>query len=241
MKLLIPVWIQLTCVPQCRLIQLGNHRTKRFSIRCRLILPGAGQLYTGAKRGYLYAAAEVGLLTTYFILRHTAANTRDDYRALVRKNVIFDGLGSFDDWDPVEDFEHATQYENWNHVYDSEATRARTGEWYWADLDPALKDEKDIDIPVGSRSKLRLEAFDLREKANNTFERARTLLGLVILNHAISAVEARITTKRSNTVRQQAEQVGNLKQGRFNAFEIDVQTNVTAGALVSTLLFRKRF
>ena len=47
----------------------------------------------------------------------------------------------------------------------SETTRARTGKWYWADLDPALKDEKSIDIPVGSGSKLRLESFDLRQKA----------------------------------------------------------------------------
>ena len=30
--------------------------------------------------------------------------------------------GSFEDWDPIEDFEHATQYETWNHPYDSEAT-----------------------------------------------------------------------------------------------------------------------
>ena len=206
-----------------------------------LILPGAGQLYTGAKRGYLYAAIEVGLFTTYFILRHTAANTRNDYRDLVRKNVIFDGLGSFDNWDLVEDFEHATQYDNWNHVYDSETTRARTGKWYWADLDPALKDEKSIDIPVGSGSKLRLESFDLRQKANNTFERARTFLGLVILNHVVSAVEARITTKRFNKQRMPTGQVDNLKQGKFNAFEIDVQTNVTAGVLESTLVFRKRF
>ena len=36
-----------------------------------LVIPGMGQLYTGAKRGYIYTAAEVGFLTTFFILRNS--------------------------------------------------------------------------------------------------------------------------------------------------------------------------
>lgn len=192
-----------------------------------LVLPGTGQLYAGAKRGYLYAAAEVGLLATYFILRNAAANTRDEYRDVVRQHVIFDGPGTFENWDLVEDFEHATQYENWNHVYDSEATRARTGKWYWEDAKP-FKDEPDVDIEFDSRH--RLEAFELRQKANDTFERAKLFLGLTILNHVISAAEARITTKQWN-----------LKQTRANTLDIDVQTEMAAGALESVLVLRKRF
>lgn len=192
-----------------------------------LVLPGTGQLYIGAKRGYLYAAAEVGLLATYFILRNTAANTRDEYRDVVRQHVIFDGPGSFENWDPVEDFEHATQYENWNHVYDSDATRARTGKWYWDDAKP-FKDEPDVEIEFDSRH--RLEAFELRQKANDTFERAKFFLGLTILNHVVSAVEARITTKQWN-----------LKQTRTNTLEIDVQTEMAAGATESVFILRKRF
>lgn len=188
-----------------------------------LVLPGTGQIYTGAKRGYLYAAAEVGLLATYFILRNTAANTRDDYRDVVRQYVIFDGPGSFDNWDPVEDFEHATQYENWNHVYDSDETRARTGKWYWEDARP-FKDEADISIDFDSRH--RLEAFELRQRANYTFERARTFLGLAILNHVVSAIDARITTKNWNR-----------KQTRANSLEIDVQT----GAMENAVVLRKWF
>ena len=96
----------------------------------------------------------------------------------------------------IEDFEHASQYENWNHVYDSDVTRVRTGKWYWKDLDPSLKDEKDTAIEFDSKH--RLEAEGLRQKANDTFQSARTVLGMVILNHVFSAVEARITTKRWN-------------------------------------------
>ena len=202
-----------------------------------LVIPGMGQLYTGAKHGYIYTAAEVGFLATFFILRNSAANTRDDYRDVVREHVIFIGPGSFEDWDPIEDFEHATQYETWNHDYDSEATRNRTGKWYWADLNPDLKNENHRDLEErGLGSKYRLEAFDLRQKANDTFERAKLFLGLAILNHVVSAVEARITTKRFNTHSQ------NLNaQTRTRTFAIDVQADPSTGALTSAFVLRKRF
>ena len=202
-----------------------------------LVIPGMGQLYTGAKRGYIYTAAEVGFLATFFILRNSAANTRDDYRDVVRDHVVFIGAGSFEDWDPIEDFEHATQYETWNHPYDSEATRKRTGKWYWQDLNPDLKDEKHTDLAErGLGSKYRLDAFDLREKANDTFERAKFFLGLAILNHVISAVEARITTKRFNSRLQNP-----ISQTRHRTFDIDVQADSATGAMTSALVLRKRF
>ncbi len=193
-----------------------------------LAIPGMGQIYTGAKHGYIYTAAEVALLTTYFLLRNNAVNTRDDYRDIVRQNVIFIGPGSFENWDLIEDFEHATQYENWNHVYDSEQTRNRTGKWYWKDLDPTLKDEKDSTIEFDSKH--RLEAYDLRQKANDTFQTARTIIGLVILNHVVSAVEARITTKRWNK-----------KQTESDGFQIDVHTDVSNGSLTGALVFKRKF
>ncbi len=193
-----------------------------------LAIPGMGQIYTGAKHGYIYTAAEVVLLTTYFLLRNNAVNTRDDYRDIVRQNVTFIGPGSFEKWDLIEDFEHATQYENWNHVYDSEQTRNRTGKWYWKDLDPTLKDEKDSTIEFDSKH--RLEAYDLRQKANDTFQTARTIIGLVILNHVVSAVEARITTKRWNK-----------KQTESDGFQIDVHTDVSNGSLTGALVIKRKF
>ena len=202
-----------------------------------LVIPGMGQLYTGAKRGYIYTAAEVGFLATFFVLRNSAANTRDDYRDVVRDHVVFIGAGSFEDWDPIEDFEHATQYETWNHDYDSEATRARTGKWYWADLNPDLKNENHRDLEErGLGSKHRLEAFDLRQKANDTFERAKFFLGLAILNHVVSAVEARITTKRFNSRLQNP-----ISQTRNRTFDIDIQTDILTGEFTSTVVLQKRF
>ncbi|MYB66785.1 hypothetical protein F4083_00055 [Candidatus Poribacteria bacterium] len=191
-------------------------------------IPGMGQLYNGSKYGYIYTAAEVGLWITYFVLRNSAVNTREDYRELVRENVIFIGPGSFEEWDEIEDYEHATQYENWNHVYDSEATRNRTGKWYWKDLDPSLKDAKDTGIEFDSKH--RLQAYDLRQEANATFENARTVLGLVILNHVFSAVEARISTKRWNN-----------KQQQNRAFEVTFKADFSTDAPRGALVLKRKF
>ncbi len=193
-----------------------------------LVIPGTGQIYSGSNYGYIYSAAELGLLVTYFILRNSAVNTREEYRELVRDNVIFIGPGSFENWDEIEDYEHATQYENWNHVYDSEATRTRTGKWYWKDLDPSLKDAEDTSIEFDSKHRLR--AYDLRQEANDTFENARTVLGLVILNHVFSAVEARISAKRWND-----------SQMQNRSFKVELKTDMSFGTLNNTLLLKKRF
>ena len=217
--------------------ELQSRKSPNEAFLYSLVIPGMGQLYTGAKRGYLYAAAEVGFLATYFVLQSSAANTRDDYRDVVRDHVIFIGAGSFEDWDPVEDFEHATQYETWNHKYDSEATRNRTGKWYWADLNSDLKNENHGDLEErGLGSKYRLEAFDLRQKANDTFERAKFFLGLAILNHVVSAVEARITTKRLNTRSQNP-----ISQTRNRTFDIDLQIDILTGVFTGAVVLQKTF
>ena len=217
--------------------ELQSRKSPNEAFLYSLVIPGMGQLYTGAKRGYLYAAADVALLGTYFFLRKNASDTREDYRDVVRQYVTFIGPGSFEDWDPVEDFEHATQYETWNHDYDTPETQKRTGKWYWRDLDPDLKNEKHRDLEKRDiTSKYRLGAFNLREKANNTFERAKFFLGMAILNHVVSAVEARITTKRFNTRLQNTS-----TQTQANALEIDLRTDIAAGALTGALVLRKRF
>lgn len=217
--------------------ELQSRKSPNEAFLYSLVIPGMGQLYTGAKRGYIYTAAEVGFLATFFIFRNSASNIRDDYRDAVREHVVFIGPGSFEKWDPIEDFEHATQYETWNHDYDTEETQKRTGKWYWKDIDPNLKDERHRDLEKrGITSNYRLEAFELREKANDTFERAKFFLGLAILNHAISAVEARITTKRLNSRMQNS-----ISQARNRTFDIDVQMDSATGTLTSALVLRKRF
>ena len=188
------------------------------------LVPGSGQLYIGAKRGYLQIAAEAGLLAAYFITRSNAQSLREDYREQVRDNVVFEGPTKIQDWDPIEDFEHATQYENWNHAYDSEATRARTGKWYWKREGDAFKDHPAKEVPA---SETRLEAFQMRMDANDKFQLAKTFLGIAILNHVVSAIDARIAAKSYNK--------------KHSSFGLGLQTSLSTHSIQSRLVLQKRF
>ena len=178
-----------------------------------MIVPGSGQLYIGKKRGIAYLAAEVGLITAYFVVRKDARSIEDDYVAAVREGVIFDQndptygryMASlpvpgdpFSGWN-MEDFEHATQTNNWHYVYtesDGEPLE-RIGPFYWKDL-PAnfqtagRQELKDAEIDSESRQ----VAYDIREDATSKFKVATTILGVTIANHLVSAIEARIAAKR---------------------------------------------
>ena len=197
-----------------------------------LVVPGSGQLYVGAKRGYLFLAADIALLVGYFITRSDAENSRDEYREMVREHVIFDGPGTFETWDPIEDFEHATLFDNWHNVYteNNGEPLSRTGKWYWDDR-RAFKDE---DRKGDSDSPNREEALRLRYEANDKFELARTLLGGVILNHAISAIEARIVAKQQN--KRKDSHLMSVKP-----LDLDLQTTVLPDGVESQLVLRAHF
>ena len=198
-----------------------------------LVVPGSGQLYVGAKRGYLFLAADIALLVGYFIAHSDAENSRDDYRNLVRDHVKFDPAGTFEtwDWDPIEDFEHATLFDNWHNVYtESDEAVSRMGKWYWDDRRPF----KDEDRKGDSDSPSREEALRLRYEANDKFELARTLLGGVILNHAISAVEARIVAKKHNKKKDS-------RLMSFKPIDLDLRTTVLPDGVESRLILRTRF
>lgn len=197
-----------------------------------LIIPGSGQLYLGAKRGYVYIAVEVGMLAVYFVTRRDAENTREQYREHVRNHVSFDGPGGFDSWDPVEDYEHATLFDNWHNVYTERNGEPldRVGAWYWRDRQ-AFKDE---DREGQHDSPERLRARQWRDEANDKFERARTFLGIAILNHVVSAVEARIFAKRSSQ--------NDMPQARATrSIELDVTTTASPYAAETRLVLRKLF
>lgn len=202
--------------------ELTKSPTKAFLYSA--LVPGSGQLYIGAKRGYLQIAAEVGLLAAYFITRSDAQNLREDYKDLVRDNVVFEGPTRIDYWDEIEDFEHATQYENWDHEYDSEATRARTGKWHWKREGDAFIDRPANEVP---ESPARKEAYELRMDANDKFQLAKTFLGIALLNHVVSAVDARIAAKGYNK--------------KHESLGLDLQTSFSPHNVQSQLVLQKRF
>ena len=141
-----------------------------------LVIPGMGQLYTGAKRGYFYMAAEGGFARWLFYsleqcFKHPRRLSRCCQTTCCFLSVLVPlRIGTLlRILNTLRSMKHGTM------SMIQKRHEHGLGKWYWKDLDPALKNEKDGDI--GFESPRRLEAFDLRQKANNTFERAKFFLG----------------------------------------------------------------
>ena len=257
-------------------------RNPNLAFLYSLLIPGYGQIYSKAKRGYGMIVAEMALLTSYYIIHNNAKSDRDHYRDQVRKHVRFDGgcggnLESFsfvhstsgkrieipcafDKWDPVEDVAHSTAFSNWRNIYNADTvkieeqyrsinelnktqileqlqrldlqqlkTLERVGLWYWEDLE-TYKDETKRQGNNGPPSKQRQTAYDLRNNANDKFERAKVFLGLVMFNHIVSAVDARIAARNYNKTK--------ISQSRT---QLSWQIEVSPLAIENRVLLRKSF
>jgi len=159
-------------------------------------VPGTGEFYSGAKRGVLFVAAEIAFWTAYIVLHGRGEELKDDYLEFCDEHIVFEEdspASSTKSW-TLEDYEHATQSDNWHYVYTEDNGRAieRVGKFYWADLPEDMIDQPG-DKPLSeSQSQFRTEAFGKRESTNDKFKQAKMFLGLVVLNHIISAVDGKI-------------------------------------------------
>ena len=156
-------------------------------------VPGAGEFYSGAKRGVVFAAAEIAFWTAYIVFHGQAEESKDDYLEYVDEHILFEEdspTTSTENWN-LEDYEHATQSDNWHYVYTEENGMPidRVGKFYWDDLP-----EDRIDQPgsIDMVSQTRAEAFEKRGSTNDKFKQAKRFLGLVVANHIVSAIDARI-------------------------------------------------
>lgn len=166
------------------------------------VVPGTGEFYSGTKRGVFFVASEIALWTAYFMLHGKAEDYQDDYVKFVDAHIRFEEDSPADStksW-TLEDYEHATQADNWHYVYTETNGKPieRVGKFYWDDLP---KDK--IDEPGGvsldeSNSESRKAAFEKRGLANDEFKQAKIFLGLVVVNHIASAVDARIAATMYN-------------------------------------------
>jgi hypothetical protein len=179
-----------------KISDLSKLKSSNRAFAFSALLPGAGELYSEAKRGYVFLLAEGAFWTGFFLKRSKAQDVQDQYVAYVRDHVTFDekfGGGSFDKWN-MEDYEHTTLFDNWRNVYTEEEGKPKesVGAWYWEDDD--FKDRTD----ERPESEKRQEALKLRTDSNKIFKTARTFMGLSIFNHVVSAIDARIAAKSYN-------------------------------------------
>lgn len=161
------------------------------------IMPGTGEFYSGAnKRGVFFAASEIAFWSTYIVLHGKAENYQEEYIKFVDDHIVFEDDSPADStksW-TLEDYEHATQADNWHYVYTETNGKPidRVGKFYWKDL-PKDKIDESGGVPIEeSNSESRINAFEKRGLANDKYKQAKIFLGLVVINHVVSAIDARI-------------------------------------------------
>lgn len=172
-------------------------------------VPGAGEFYSGTKRGVVFAAAEIAFWTAYIVFHGKAEESEDEYVEYVDEHILFENdfpTTSTENWN-LEDYEHATQSDNWHYVYTEENGMpiSRVGKFYWDDLpEDRINEPGSVDMVSQNRA----EARGKRDSTNDKFKQAKRFLGLVVVNHIISAIDARIAaTVYNNRISESAAEI----------------------------------
>ncbi|HGE71780.1 TPA: hypothetical protein ENX78_13145 [Candidatus Poribacteria bacterium] len=157
------------------------------------VAPGTGELYIGSKKGIAFIASEIAFWSAYIVLNGRANNLRDSYTSYVDEHIAFEEdspTKSTKDW-TLEDYEHATQTDNWHYVYTENNGEPidRVGKFYWKDIPEEKIDEQGNELI----SKYRATAYSMRGSANKKYKQAKVCLSMVVLNHVISAIDARVS------------------------------------------------
>jgi hypothetical protein len=160
------------------------------------VVPGTGELYVGSKKGFAFIASEIAFWSAYVLLHGRSNDLRDSYTKYVDAHIAFEEdspATSTKDW-TLEDYEHATQSNTWHYVYTESNGQpiARIGKFYWKDLPENWADlsQEEIDKLV---SKYRAEAYSDRGSANKKNKQAKICLSMIVLNHVVSAIDARVS------------------------------------------------
>lgn len=160
-------------------------------------VPGTGELYTGSPKGIAFIATEVAFWTTYVVLHGRSKDLNSSYKKYVKEHIAFivdeeSKVNSVDNWN-MEDYEHATQTGNWHYIY-MEKDIERLGKFYWKDLPQDKIDEPGEDIMTPYRA----EAYSKRGSANTKYKQAKICLSLIVVNHLVSAIDARLSAMFHN-------------------------------------------
>jgi hypothetical protein len=186
--------------PIANSLSVSNQKSSAKAFLYSVAIPGTGELYAGStKKGITFIATEVAFWSAYVVLHGRSKDLNSSYKKYVKEHIAFivdeeSKVNSVDNWN-MEDYEHATQTENWHYIY-TEKDVERLGKFYWKDLS-----ENDIDKlseEIINKSNYRKEAYSRRGSANTKYKQAKRCLSLIVVNHIASAIDARISAVLHN-------------------------------------------
>jgi len=189
-----------------------------------LLIPGAGQFYTGSKlKGFIFLGVEALGWAGYLSYQNSGDDKTEEYEAFARAHwyddPYWDSLKVYrniDKWEDDQVFPHHLPWKidengdtvvNMNHEYYENIGKYDQFVWGWDDLQQIESPVNSSTPEVSFRSSRRYEYVDMREDANSAYDHARAFGILVIANHVVSAIEAAISAKRFNNRAQHAGSV----------------------------------
>lgn len=210
---------------------IQNFKTKSVTqaFAMSLLIPGAGQLYTGNKwTAAAFMGVEVVGWLAYFKFDSEGDDLTAEFEAYARahwyEQPYWDSLKVFhgvDKWHDDDVFAHHLPFTvnengdtvaNLNHEYYENIGKYDQFVWGWDDLQQIESPVNSSTPEVSFTSAERNVYVHMREDANQKYDHARASAIVVIANHLVSAVEAAFAAKRHN---QQAEHAQN--------FQVDVK------------------
>jgi hypothetical protein len=154
-----------------------NNPSKGKAFMFSLVLPGAGEYYAGSRKmARIFFGVEVFLWAAYFSFRSYGNWKRDDYRQFAAVHAGVDPSGKdhtyfvdVENYDNIRDYNQAKlQQRNVDAMY------PETGEYAW-----------DWDSEASRKT------FEsLRLASDTAYKRSLFVIGGVVLNHLISAIDA---------------------------------------------------
>lgn len=163
--------------------QMGKDPRKAFLFS--VLLPGAGELYAGRKRGLFFTALEVGGLATYVLM-----NRRGDER---KRQVL-----AFADahWDSTRCAPNCL-----DPSVGTEALGEPGSQQYYEQIGKYNKFQEgwdDYDPISTSLSANRLTYVNMRHNMNKAYKLATWMAGAILFNHVFSAIQAALLVKLDN-------------------------------------------
>jgi len=173
----------------------GLEAAKMFAFS--LVVPGAGQLVQGEKRGYLYILAEVALWGGFYYLETRGIDERDEYERYADKHFEYWEYMDFYSENccadcPDNDYAHGCRPMA---EYGSQEYYEDIGKydvyWPWWAAD-AQWDE------ISSDAQARRDGYwEMRKESNLHLRRARYCAMAALLNHVVSAFDSFLSSRRN--------------------------------------------
>lgn len=175
----------------------GGEEAKMFALS--LVVPGAGQIVQGEKRGYLYLLAEVAFWAGFYALDHKGLDERDDYEGYADEKWDYDAYLSWHQ-ENCEDCEDCAGSYDCRPIaeYGTQEYYEDIGKYqtYWRWWNP---DGDEGDISWDEYSSLdaatRNGYWGMRDDSNRHLRQARYLMMAALLNHVVSGVDSFLSAR----------------------------------------------